>query len=78
MPDPAMPIGGELFVGIVDLQGERPDEVAIDFGPQPASLISFPPEYAVLMAQMLVKHARILGYTLPFVELPVDEGNVIH
>jgi len=60
----------ELRVGIFEAHADRPAEVAIDFGAT-VNVLSFPPEFAVHLAQMLVKNARIAGFTGEFVELPI-------
>lgn len=74
---PQMPDDGTLVVGVLDTQDQRPPEVCIDLG-EPCDVISFPPEYAILLAQLLVKNARLAGYTGPFVELPVEENHTLN
>ncbi|MDB5730720.1 MAG: hypothetical protein JWQ03_615 [Variovorax sp.] len=65
----------ELAVGVLTV-GETA-QVAIDFG-EPCDLISFPPDLAVHLAQLIVKNARLAGYTGPFVELPVQAQQTIN
>jgi hypothetical protein len=61
----------ELKVGVLTPTEDRPAwQVAVDFDAR-VDVISFPPEFAVHFAQLLLKNARLAGYTGPFVELPL-------
>jgi hypothetical protein len=67
---PQMP-DRRAHVGLYEYDNGRPCEVGIDLH-EPCEVVSFPPEYAIHLAQLLVKHARLAGYAGPFVELPLQ------
>lgn len=68
----------EARVGVTDMTPEQPlQEVAVDFG-QPVQLLTLPPDYAVHLAQLLVKNARIAGYAGPFVELATGPATTLN
>lgn len=60
---------GELTVGVLEIQG-GPTRVQMDLH-GPCDQVSFVPDTAIELAQLLVKHARLAGYTGPFTELPL-------
>lgn len=72
-----VPDGGTLVVGTYEAGNGRKPEVAIDML-EPCTVISFPPDYAVHLAQLLVKYARLCGYEGPFVELPLQGSDTIN